>query len=106
MSNTNDTAGPVFNSERYEYCKECDIWYPKEYKEKADKLRAEKVEKKLIGIAMMIEDCPLCAIKGLSSFKSMVTSEESAQCRRLTSYRPRLRPKRGEKQFIFLDKKE
>ena len=55
---------------------------------------------------MMIEDCPLCAIKGLSSFKSMVTSEESAQCRRLTSYRPRLRPKRGEKQFIFLDKKE
>jgi hypothetical protein len=77
-------AEQKFDPEKMIYCPEHKIWYHTDYKKEADKHRLPP-EKDEYRTNLFIYDCPMCQTKNTAILsRSMVTPEESAQCRNLT----------------------
>ncbi len=78
------------DSEETVYCEKHNISYSKELEEIAEKRIQEARDSEYPTLSIFIFGCPLCTKENTEILsRSMVSPEESAQCRRLTKDRYR-----------------
>jgi hypothetical protein len=69
------------NPNNYVYCKNCDIFYNKQLKEKAnaerESLTKDKEDMLSFVISLYVHSCPMCAMQVSASAKSMSRSIEA-----------------------------
>ena len=92
-----------FDSEKYIYCEECDIFYNKKLEDIAKIKREEIMKSEYPAMSIFIVGCPLC--KGKSQPRPIrISPKEGEQCRRLTRG-PRTRLTQGKTLITTKNKK-